>query len=287
MACGCLSAACTCGRLVKEQSRVKSMPNLVNHEKDLRMELPSFLVLGKCVQGRKRLYSKSGGTTVIRWKKTPDGEIATHWTNHGGWLWALAVILLAVGVLDGWVFPSRYQYWVKPGLQQLQQVASQIQAAHSLWVTMGSIFVHNAVVMCLVLLFLGMVTAGIYPAVALWTNGVVMGYVVTDFQTIHHLVGWKVFVFGMMPHGIFELTALLWSAVLGMRLGFVTARSLFSSLRRELSRVPIRGREIWRDWRQEFIRVARQLPAVVGLLLIAAIVESTLTPLLMHWALGI
>jgi uncharacterized membrane protein SpoIIM required for sporulation len=33
--------------------------------------------------------------------------------------------------------------------------------------------------------------------------------------------------------------------------------------------------------------VARQLPAVVGLLLIAAIVESTLTPLLMHWALGI
>ncbi len=235
----------------------------------------------------KGYTQKGGGTTVTRRKKISGSNGTTHWENHEGWLWVLAFTLLVGGVLNGWFFPHRYQQWVKPGLQQLQQVANHIQAAHSLWVTIVSIFVHNGVVMCLVVLFLGMVTVGIYPAVILWTNGVVMGYVVTSFHTTHHIAGWQVLVFGMMPHGIFELTALLWSAVLGMRLGLVTARSVLARLGVWFAHSSVTERGTGLEWRQELVRVGRQLPFVVSLLLVAAVVESTLTPLLMHWALGI
>lgn len=83
----------------------------------------------------------------------------------------------------------------------------------------------------------------------------------------------KMIVFGILPHGIFELTALF----LGISLGFYICKTLCIIVCKSNSGIRLK---------EELINVLRTyLLIIVPLLIIAALIESYLTPLLINFAI--
>lgn len=108
---------------------------------------------------------------------------------------------------------------------------------------------------------------GIPPLMGLFTNGFLLGSIVTGLE----YEGASVLTFislGVLPHGIFELPAFIISASFGLKMGF---HLLFPLPQKK------RGESLKFIW-HEFLAL---LPLLIYLLLIAAIVEITLTPLLL------
>ena len=109
-------------------------------------------------------------------------------------------------------------------LSGLEQKAADLSARSPLGMTLG-IFLNNAFV-CLLEIVLGIVTFGIFPAFSIASNGVIigvaLGMVITKYGAV---VGVLVFVLGLLPHGIFELTAVFMSAAMGIKLFYDIVRS--------------------------------------------------------------
>lgn len=83
----------------------------------------------------------------------------------------------------------------------------------------------------------------------------------------------KMIIFGILPHGVFELTALF----LGISLGFYICKTLCIIVCKSNSGI---------HFKEELINVLRTyLLIIVPLLIIAALIESYLTPLLINFAL--
>lgn len=154
----------------------------------------------------------------------------------------------------------------------------ETKAAHSTLFTFWTIFSHNVMISA-AFIILGFVF-GIFPAIYMWVNGLLMGFVVSISNQQAHIPAWKVFVYGMLPHGIFELTAIIWAAALGMANGFAV-----------LGAIGVRGREPAREAggtsgvRFAFRRSVRGFAYIVGMLFVAAIIESTLTPIIINWGI--
>lgn len=103
-------------------------------------------------------------------------------------------------------------------------------------------------------------------ALALGTNALLLGALAALYQ--HHWIGLGVYFIGILPHGIFELPALILSCALGLlicRTGTekLRKRSDVSFLRRVL------------DCNRVFLFF------VAPLLLVAALVEAYITPALL------
>lgn len=112
------------------------------------------------------------------------------------------------------------------------------------------------------------VIIGIPPLLGLFTNGAFLGIVVTNLG----LSGMNAFAFfslGVLPHGIFELTAFFLSAAFGLKLGF---HIIFPLPQKK------RGESIIFIWK-EFWAV---FPLILILLAFAAAIEILVTPHLLH-----
>ncbi|WP_195270676.1 stage II sporulation protein M [Eubacterium sp. 1001713B170207_170306_E7] len=84
---------------------------------------------------------------------------------------------------------------------------------------------------------------------------------------------WKMIVFGILPHGIFELTALF----LGISLGFYICKTLCIIVCKSDSGI---------HFKEELLNVLRTyLLLIIPLLIVAALIESYLTPLLINFAI--
>jgi uncharacterized membrane protein SpoIIM required for sporulation/ABC-type transport system involved in multi-copper enzyme maturation permease subunit len=129
------------------------------------------------------------------------------------------------------------------------------------------IFSHNlrAVV---VIAVLGMVSFGTLGALMYFINSAVIG-IVLALMGVVGLSPWSVALFGILPHGIFEITALILSsaAVLHGAILLVTP-----SPQRSLGEVVI---DTIADWAKIFFGL------VLPLLLVAAAVETWVTPVLL------
>jgi len=120
----------------------------------------------------------------------------------------------------------------------------------------------------IVISLLGMVSFGTLGSLLYFLNSAVIG-VVLSLTGVLGLSPWKVALFGILPHGIFEIPALILSsaAVLYGAVLLVTPRS-----QRSLGEVVI---EAIADWLKIFIGL------VLPLLIIAAVVEAWITPFLL------
>lgn len=110
---------------------------------------------------------------------------------------------------------------------------------------------------------------GILPAFFLLMNGLVLGFVVTaagaDGGNVLNLI-----VRGLLPHGVIEIPAILIAAGFGMQFGYLILKSLGEIGSRDASERTV-------DWRGFLISAGRGAIWIVGMLLIAAVIESTLT----------
>lgn len=137
------------------------------------------------------------------------------------------------------------------------------------------IFLNNAI-KSIFFIFLG-AFLGVIPLFILLVNGMILGYVLADASDSGGSV-FVLFMKGILPHGIIELPAIIIACAYGIRFGILLLQGLFSLVRPSIRES--KGQEIVR-----FLRMTLPLMIVLaGSLCIAAIIESTLTYMLMSRA---
>ena len=104
---------------------------------------------------------------------------------------------------------------------------------------------------------LSFITFGVFSEIVIYVNGIIVGVVVALFSYLPNVSGFWIFITGILPHGIFEILALILSLSFAHRL---------SPTKKGVS---------------EFLPYLRSYIVVIPLLLIAAIIEITITPRIM------
>jgi len=107
---------------------------------------------------------------------------------------------------------------------------------------------------------------GLFPIYFLGINGFLIGLVAAAISSLR---GWNFFFAGIMPHGIFEITALVLASAYGIGLGLAFFRFTIFGEKLDFKK------ELNNAWGYFFKIVA-------PLILIAAIIEVTLTPFLVR-----
>ncbi|MGP0587654.1 stage II sporulation protein M [Paenibacillus timonensis] len=180
----------------------------------------------------------------------------------------LSILIFAAGVALGAGNADLITRWVMPDIERLGEISRSLaQSDHPELNFFLFIFFNNAVKSIMVIL-LGAIF-GIFPAFFLLMNGLALGFVVTaaaaDGGDVMNLI-----VRGLLPHGIIEIPAILIAAGFGMQFGYLILKSLGEIGSRDASERTV-------DWRSFLISAGRGAIWIVGMLLIAAVIESTLT----------
>lgn len=133
---------------------------------------------------------------------------------------AIFVLCMALGYAVSVYDPSL----IDTLLSGLQQKAQELSARSQLGMALG-IFENNALG-CLLAMGLGLF-AGVYPAIFIASNGLIIGVALGLVISKYGLaLGLLVFILGLLPHGVFELSIVFIAAAAGMKLGYDAIRSL-------------------------------------------------------------
>ena len=171
------------------------------------------------------------------------------------------------GVVLGYTDSSAFDKLIHAQLEQMRVISEGInQSDHFHWALFLRIILNNLLASAMVILF-GFFF-GLVPLYFLVSNGLLLGYVAanrSEGETIFHLLA------GILPHGIIEIPALILACAVGLRIGFLMLESfgsLFNLERREQYQIRLRS----------FIKhLIPMLALIAGLMLLAAIIESTVT----------
>lgn len=184
-----------------------------------------------------------------------------------------ASLVFVAGVVLGYGYSDRFDVILQSQIEALRELARTIQSKdHSMLWLFGFIFLNNAL-KSIFIVFAG-VFFGLLPIGFLLINGMVVGYL-ADIQANAGELG--LFFKGILPHGVIEIPAVIVACAYGMKLGSIVGKGLLRML-------SSRGREAFTADMSKFIRLS--VPLIVLLvvsLLIAAIIESTITP----WIMGL
>jgi stage II sporulation protein M len=129
------------------------------------------------------------------------------------------------------------------------------------------IFMNNFLSMAQMLL-LGVI-AGISPLFTLGLNGAIVG-ILLAITTGEGLPLFQVIVFGILPHGVFELFAFFLCGAMGLKFGYHCVAS------------PLPGKNRMESFRYIWKEVISVMPLIVILLLAAAFIEMLVTPRLIE-----
>jgi stage II sporulation protein M len=202
------------------------------------------------------------------------------------WFVGLSILLLVAGFVSGVAWPMYFAHRLMPILGQMRDLAVSTESHHSVIHTIGTIFLHNVYAACSMMVF-GLL-AGIWPAVQIWLNGLLMGFVTAMGVASLHTTGWKIVVFAMLPHGIFELAGILWASALGIQLGFTVlytcGRWVTGRFSTAASQSRLSGQQVL-SLRAEVKHAVYSLPVIIGLLLLAACIEGGITPHIIQWGI--
>jgi stage II sporulation protein M len=116
---------------------------------------------------------------------------------------------------------------------------------------------------------LGIVPFIIFPVIVPFATCVAVS-VLLAFAHIKGMDAFSLFVRGILPHGVTELTAMFYAMSIGFYVSFKTTSKIFSSNRKNIM------------WRKEVISGLKSyFVFVVPLILLSAIIEAYITPLLL------
>lgn len=137
---------------------------------------------------------------------------------------AVVVALFLLSAAIGYVVPAASPEVTNTLLSGLQSKAESLSGQSPLMMMLG-IFSNNATGSLMALLF-GLI-AGLFPLFFVVSNGLVIGIMLELLVTkLGAAGGATVFAAGILPHGIFELPAVLISTAIGLKLGYAALRSL-------------------------------------------------------------
>ena len=120
---------------------------------------------------------------------------------------AAFAVLAVLGFAAGMLFPDAAQQLLDRFAAQLEQLGLSSNVPQSQM--MATLFFNNVTASLLSMLY-GLIPFVPLSALALGTNALLLGAFAALYQ--HHGIGLGVYFIGILPHGIFELPALILSA---------------------------------------------------------------------------
>lgn len=187
------------------------------------------------------------------------------WTDVKPYFWAAAVIFLA-GLFVGAMSHGDIA-WLDKQLENISKIAKQANESDNVSLSMFWLILVNNLVATAFAMYLG-IAASIMPLFTLALNGLVMGYLFGQLANEGADL-WSLILKGILPHGILELPAVFLAGAYGILLGV----RLLQGIGRSMTNKP-------KPWARfaEAMKGSIAIYAVVAiLLLVAAVIESTLT----------
>jgi stage II sporulation protein M len=215
-------------------------------------------------------YFKGESTSVLGWYRLEIRKIMRQLTVPVGVLLILAVVTLWGGFY--WTITTVPEFVDVASPEAMQSISERFERSTTL-VGLGQnfsasfIFTHNVRAVGLILLA-GLISFSVLGMLVYIVNLTSVGILLGVFQ----LLGYSpvtLTVSGLLPHGIFEIPALILASAAMLRIGVVMVTP---QMGRSLGEVVL---ELLADWTKIVVGV------VVPLLLIAAVIETYVTPLLL------
>jgi len=178
----------------------------------------------------------------------------------------VAAGLFLVGGFVGALWAQDVGHLLAPLLQSVHQQALALRQ-QSAWAVGWELFANNFKVS--LYMMVGGVVFGLIPIVGVFANGALVGFVVHSLAQSLHGNPLLVIAAGILPHGVFEIPAYCMASGWGLRLGFQVLRS-------------IAGLSSKAQWHALLAKAPATVVWVAALLLVAAFVESHITPSLIH-----
>ncbi len=182
----------------------------------------------------------------------------------------LSSIILVIGCILGYVLylkKGEIDLDLYSGLGYVKEIAGEI-AGKSLLYQIGYVFWNNLRV-SLIFLFAGMVLF-LVPMLGLTVNGMIIGVLLGVIYDGGQ--GFLTFLAGILPHGIFEIPALLLCSALGIKFSFNLIFGEKNKTRKE-------------SFRNNWTYLKYILPFAALLLLLAAAIEMGVTGRIMEYFL--
>ncbi|AIQ54990.1 stage II sporulation protein M [Paenibacillus sp. FSL R7-0331] len=174
----------------------------------------------------------------------------------------LALILFLAGGVLGWIGTDSLQRLLAQQLEGLSSISGKLMDSDNPeWSFFTFIFLNNSI-KSVAVIFLGALF-GIIPAFFLLINGAVIGYLI-HLSAQQGVDLFDLIVKGLLPHGIIEIPAIIIACAFGLHFGGRVVKSMIGRIRDN-------------SW-PEFMRQTLTASVwIVLLLLLAAIIESTIT----------
>ncbi|WP_342563172.1 stage II sporulation protein M [Paenibacillus sp. FSL R7-0345] len=174
----------------------------------------------------------------------------------------LALTLFVLGGVLGWIGTGSLQKLLEQQLEGLSSISGELMDSDNPeWSFFTFIFLNNSIKSVLVI-FLGALF-GVIPAFFLLINGGVIGYLI-HLSVLQGADLFQLIVKGLLPHGIIEIPAIIIACAFGLAFGGKVVQSMFGRVRDGV-------------WPESMRRTLTASVWIVILLLIAAIIESTIT----------
>lgn len=184
----------------------------------------------------------------------------------------IALLILLAGVMVGMLNSTSLNSVLDQMIEQVKEISKEMQLENNVFTTIRVIFMNNLMA---AIMMLGMgIFFAIFPVWGLFMNGAVLGYILTTTNAKGYST-WEMLVYGILPHGIIEIAAILLAAGLGIRFGVLSFRSVGSLF------VPQKRDRVKRDWGDSLRILWKAFVLIVVMLLVAAIIESVITPQLL------
>ncbi|MBY0011527.1 stage II sporulation protein M [Paenibacillus typhae] len=174
----------------------------------------------------------------------------------------LALILFLLGGVLGWIGTGSLQKLLAQQLEGLSSISGKLMDSDNPeWSFFTFIFLNNSI-KSVAVIFLGALF-GFIPAFFLLINGAVIGYLI-HLSVIQGADLFQLIVKGLLPHGIIEIPAIIIACAFGLQFGGKVIQSMS-------------GRVRGSSWAEFMRQTATASVWIVILLLLAAIIESTIT----------
>jgi len=215
-------------------------------------------------------YFRGESVSILGWYRLEVRKVLRQLTIPVSVLVFLAVITLWAGFQ--WTIATVPEYVDMASPEAVQKISERFEHSTTL-ISLGQnlsapfIFTHNLRAVGLILLA-GLVSFSVLGMLVYIVNLSTVGILLGVFQ----LLGYSpiaLTISGLLPHGIFEIPALILASAAMLRIGVVLVTP---QLGRSLGEVML---ELLADWTKVVVGV------VVPLLLIAAVIETYVTPLLL------
>lgn len=194
------------------------------------------------------------------------------WKGIRFYYW-IALAILLIGIFVGAFLPHLIEEVVLSMMKEVEKIAETVVKNNNVFMTIQAIFQNNVMA---AIMMLGMgVFFGLFPIIGLYSNGAVLGYLLSNPPENTTLSTWEILGYGILPHGILEFAAVLLAAGMGIKLGVLVFQSIGAIFLTE------KRAKVKKDWEGTFRIMLTTVLTTIVVLLVAAIIESTITPLLL------